>query len=273
MNITKSLISTFFLIFGLFIFSTNSICAQRKIPAKPNKQTSVYDKAGLLSASEAKRLEQKLIRYADTTSTQIIVAIINSLEGENITLYAAEWGHEWGIGQKKEDNGVLILVSKNDRKISIATGYGVEEKLTDFTSKTIIDQIITPQFKKGNFYRGLDNGTTAIIQTLNGTFKGSSKQRDAELPIGQIIFLIIIFIIIIKSFSKNNRGNNGRGNRGNRSNGSSLLDIIILSNMGRGGFGGNSSSGGFGGGGFGGGFGGGGFGGGGFGGGGASGGW
>ncbi len=264
----KPLIVSLFIIFGLFFASTNTLYAQHTIPKKPTKQTAVYDEASMLSDSQAKRLEQKLIRYADTTSTQIVVATINSLEGENITLHAAEWAHEWGIGQKKEDNGVFILVAKNDRKISIATGYGVEEKLTDFTSKTIIDQIITPQFKRGDFYTGLDKGTTTIIQVLNGTFRGSRKQNSKGMPIGQIIFLIILFIIIIKSLSRNNGRNNGRGNGGHRSGAGSLLDVIILSNMGRGGFGGGSSSGGFGGGGFGGGFGGGGFGGGG-----ASGGW
>ncbi|WP_024772727.1 TPM domain-containing protein [Aquimarina macrocephali] len=254
------------LFLGIFSIPFHTIHAQREIPAKPKKQTSVYDEATMLSSPQAKLLEEKLIRYTDTTSTQIVVATISSLQGENIGLYAAEWAHEWGIGQKKEDNGVFILVAKNDRKIWIATGYGVEEKLTDFTSKTIIDQIITPEFKKGNFYNGLDKGTTAIFQVLDGTFKGSRKNSKNDFPILEIILMVFFFIIIIRAFSKKNNGNGGKGNRGNQS-GSSLLDIIILSNMGRGGYGGGSfgsgSSGGFGGG----------FGGGGFGGGGAGGSW
>ncbi len=264
-NIPQHIASLFFVL-GMFFFSTSPIFAQRAIPSKPKLETAVYDEASILSDSEAKRLEQKLIRYADTTSTQIVVATINSLQGENIGLYAAEWAHEWGIGQKKEDNGVFILVAKNDRKIWIATGYGVEEKLTDFVSKTIVDQIITPEFKKGSFYAGLDKGTTAIFQVLDGTFEGSKKDKK-DIPIGQLVLLLIFFIIIIKAFSKSNHGNDGRGNRGNRSRGGSLLDVIILSNMGRGSYGGGSfgggSSGGFGGG----------FGGGGFGGGGAGGSW
>ncbi|MDY8134605.1 TPM domain-containing protein [Aquimarina sp. 2201CG5-10] len=259
MKYFKVCITLLFLASGVF---SRSVYSQRKIPPKPSDQTAVYDIAAMLSGTEAKRLENKLIKYSDTTSTQIVIATINSLQGENIGLYAAEWAHKWGIGQKKEDNGVFILVAKNDRKIWIATGYGVEEKLTDFTSKTIIDQIITPEFKKGNFYRGLDKGTTAIFEVLAGTFKGNRKKSNNNAPIGQFILLFIIFIIIILAFSKSNHGN-GKGNRGNRSGSGSLLDTIILSNMGRGGFGGSSSSGGFGGGGFGGGFGGGGFGGGG----------
>ncbi|WP_025667689.1 TPM domain-containing protein [Aquimarina megaterium] len=264
MNTIKQFI-LLLLFLGIPFLSFNTTSAQRKIPPKPKLQTAVYDEADMLTTSESKHLQEKLIRYSDTTSTQIVVATINSLQGENIGLYAAEWAHKWGIGQSKEDNGVFILVAKNDRKIWIATGYGVEEKLTDFTSKTIIDQIITPEFKRGNFYTGLDKGTTAIFQVLDGTFKGSRKNKK-ELPITELIILGIAFIIIIKAFSKSNHRNGGKGNRGNRS-GSSLLDVIILSNMGRGSFGGGSfgggSSGGFGGG----------FGGGGFGGGGAGGSW
>lgn len=254
MKSIKKHILPFILLLSLF---SVEIYAQRKIPPKPSKQTSVYDNAQMLSASQARRLEQKLIRYADTTSTQIVVATILSLQGENIGLYAAEWAHEWGIGQKNEDNGVFILVAKNDRKIFITTGYGVEEKLTDATTKTIIDRIITPRFKQGNFYGGLDQGTTAIFQVMDGTFKGSRK-KNKDIPIGSIFFLIVFLIILVRAITKNNgRGGRGDGNRGNQSMGDSLLDVIILSNMGRGGFGGGSS-GGFGGGGFGGGFGGGG---------------
>ena len=262
MKFTKNPKLLFLCILGI-CFSL-SLSAQRKIPPVPKTQTSVYDEAEMLSDSQEKLLEDKLIRYSDTTSTQIVIATISSLQGENIGLYATEWAHEWGIGQKKEDNGVFVLVAKNDRKIWFATGYGVEEKLTDFTSKTIVDQIITPEFKKGDFYSGLDKGADAIFQALNGTFKGTRKNKKKDTPILEMILLFVFFIIILKAFSKKGNGNNGRGNRGNRSGGDSLLDIIILSNLGRGGFGGNSDSGGsFGGGGFGGGFGGGGFGGGG----------
>lgn len=235
--------------------------AQSTIPPKPKTETSVYDQADMLSDVEEKALEQKLIRYSDTTSTQIVVATIKSLQGEYIGLYAAEWAQEWGIGQKKEDNGIFVLVARDDRKIFIAPGYGVEDKLTDFTTKTIIDQIITPEFKNGNYYRGLDKGSTAIFEVLNGTFKGSRKRDTPDFPIGQAVMLLIVFVIIFISMTKGNKGGKG-GNRGNRSGGS-LLDVIILSNMGRGGFGSGSGGGSFGGGGFGGGFGGGGFGGGG----------
>ena len=87
-----------------------------EIPEKPKFQTSVYDYINLLSKSEKAQLESKLIRYSDTTSTQIVVAIIASTEGENINYLAANWGEAWGIGQAKEDNGVLMLLAREDRQ-------------------------------------------------------------------------------------------------------------------------------------------------------------
>ena len=106
---------------------------QYEIPPKPPlaEQTSVYDYIGLLDAVEKSSLEQKLIRYSDSTSTQIVMAIIGSTEGENIEYLGAQWGEAWGIGQDKEDNGILILLARDDRRIAINTGYGVEEFLTD----------------------------------------------------------------------------------------------------------------------------------------------
>ncbi|RZS99858.1 TPM domain-containing protein [Aquimarina brevivitae] len=254
----KTYCTTFILLF----LTLGALCAQRNIPPKPAKETAIYDSASFLNPQERSALERKLINYADTTSTQVVIATINSLNGEYIGTYAAEWAHKWGIGQKEKDNGILILLSKNDRKIWITTGYGVEEKLTDLQSKTIIDQIITPQFKKGNFYAGLDEGTTAIFEVLNGTFEGKrTSSKRPNFPIVEFIFLAFIIIGIIRALSRSNR-NDGNGRGGSRSTGS-LWDIIVLSSLGRGGFGG--SSGGFSGGsgGFGGGFGGGGFGGGG----------
>lgn len=252
----------------LFLVVANLSFAQYKIPEKPKLETSVYDYANLLSPTDKSSLEHKLISYSDSTSTQIVIAVIPSTEGENINFLGAQWGQKWGIGQKGKDNGILILLAKNDRKIAINTGYGVEGRLPDITAHQIINNVIIPQFKSGDYYSGLNYGADAIFSALKGEFnedRNLTKLRlESFLPF--IVFFIIILILINKK--RNNGGNNG----GNRSTGIDLLDIIILSNLGRGG-----SSGGFGGGGsFGGGstggFGGG-FGGGGFGGGGASGGW
>ncbi len=268
--------SKFVLTLLIALFTCSNTHAQFDIPKKPTKANpdAVYDYINLLSSSQKNSLERKLIKYSDTTSTQIVIAIINSTNGESINYLGAKWGQKWGIGQEKEDNGVLILLAKDDRRIAINTGYGVEHLLTDAMSKRIIERDIIPYFKQNNYPGGLNRGTDAVFEVLNGEYKGTRQSNQSEFPIGLIFILIFIFIIILISISKKRRGGGG-GNRGNRSSGSDLLEAIILSNMGRGsyrrgssGWGGSSGGGGFSGGGFGGGFGGGGFGGGG-----ASGGW
>jgi uncharacterized protein len=239
---------------------------QFTIPKKPSVETSVYDYVDLLSNTQKRNLEQKLIRYSDSTSTQIVVAIISSTKGEDITYLGAQWGQAWGIGQADKDNGILILLATDDRRIAINTGYGVEGSLTDLMSKRIIERVIIPEFKKGDYYAGLDKGSDAIFQVLNGEFT-EDRSFGKGFPFEGLFPLIIFIVILIILLNRKNKGNGGRGGR--RGKGLDIWDMIILSNMGRS----SGSSGGFGSGGFGGGGFSGGFGGGGFGGGGASGGW
>ena len=263
------------LFFVAFVFSLNGFSQGFEIPETPKFQTSVYDYVNLLTASQKTSIESKLIRYSDTTSTQIVVAIISSTEGENINYLAAQWLTKWGIGDAEKDNGVLIVLANKDKKIAISTGYGVEHLLTDFQSKRIIERVIIPEFKKGDFYGGLNKGADYIFKTLNGEFKGTRQQESNGFDPGIIFFILIVVVlfIIISRGNKNNKGGGKRYRRGSLAD--TIFETIILSNAGRGGgsfgggFGGSSSGGGsFGGGGFGGGFGGGSFGGGG-----ASGGW
>jgi uncharacterized protein len=246
-----------FTLFLLFIQTT--LFGQFTIPPKPDFQTSVYDYAKLLSSQEKTSLEDKLIKYSDSTTTQIVVVTIDDLKGEDVAVVATNWAHTWGIGQKDTDNGVIILVSKNDRKISIRPGYGVEDRLVAGICGEIIRNEITPEFKAGNFYQGLNNGAEAIFKVLKGKYKGERIEESEGSFIPLLVFIIIfVLIFILASKNKNNRGNGGQGGR---FSGPDLMDIIILSNLGRSG-GGSFGGGGFGGGssgGFGGGFGGGGF--------------
>lgn len=233
--------------------------AQFDIPKKPDFQTSVYDYAKLLNPSEKKQLEEKLVRYSDSTSTQMVVITVETLKNEDPMVLATNWAQKWGIGQAKEDNGVIILVGKNERKIAIMPGYGLEDRLTAGIGGEIIRNIIVPEFKAGSYYNGLDKGADALVDVFKGKYKGERKRDKSKgLPILPIIIVVIVLLVLLSR-----RKNNG-GNSGNSGGGPSLLDVIILSNLGRssgGGFGGfgGSSGGGFGGGGFGGGFGGGGF--------------
>lgn len=250
--------STFLFFFGYF-FVQNSF-GQFDIPEKPKFQTSVYDYIGLLSERQKQALENKLIKYSDTTSTQIVVGIIETAKGENIGILAPRWAHKWGIGQEKEDNGVFILLAKNDRKIWIAPGYGVEHKLTAGITGQLTRNVIIPEFKQGNFYGGLDKGADAIFQVLNGEYKGERKTEETGFDPSLLIFLIIlvIFFILISRGNRNNKGGGYRNYRDQQRN-RDIFETIILSNAGRGGFGGGGIFGGGSSGGFGGGFGGGGF--------------
>ena len=244
----------------------NPIWSQFEIPEKPRLQTSVYDYIDLLKEGQKAALDQKLVRYSDSTSTQIVITIIGTTEGENINYLGAQWGQKWGIGQEGKDNGILVILARNDRKIAINTGYGVEGSLTDALSKRIIENIILPEFRTGDYYAGLDKGTDVIFQVLMGEFQEERTfEKTDGFPFSSILPFIIFIVILFILWSRKNGNNNGSGGR---RKGLNIWDMIILSNMGRssgssGGFGGSS----------GGGFGGGGFGGGGFGGGGASGGW
>ncbi|MBP6182099.1 TPM domain-containing protein [Flavobacterium sp.] len=233
-----------------FLFTQISF-AQFTIPEKPSFQTSVYDYANILSATEKAQLEEKLIKYSDSTTTQIVIITIETLKGEDIGILTPKWGHTWGIGgTAKDDNGVLILLAKAERKIWISPGYGLEDRLTAGIGGEITRNIIIPEFKAGSYYRGLDKGTDAIIDVFKGKYKGErvKKTKDKGFPILPLIVIVIIILVLIS------RNKGGGGNSGNRGGGigSSLLDVIILSSLGRnsggGGFGGGSSGGGFGGG-------------------------
>ena len=255
----------FLKLFVCLLFTQISF-AQFTIPEKPTLQTSVYDYANVLSATEKAQLEEKLIKYSDSTTTQIVIVTIESLKGEDIGILTPKWGQTWGIGgTEKNDNGVLILLAKAERKIWISAGYGLEDRLTAGIGGEISRNIIIPEFKAGSYYNGLDKGTDALFDVFKGKYKGErvKKSKDKGFPFLPLIVIVVIIVILIS------RNKGGGGNSGNRGGGfgPSLLDVIILSSLGRGGggggFGGGSSAGGFGGG----------FGGGGFSGGGSGGGW
>lgn len=249
------------LLLGLILIALAPGFAQN-LPDKSNPPKLVNDFAGVMAANEVAALEQKLVAFNDSNSTQIAIVTIKSIEGYDISDYAFKLGEKWGIGQKAKDNGILILVAPNDRKVFIATGYGAEEYVTDAMARRIIEQKFKPSFKNNNYYEGLEAGTNDIIDLLTGKFKAEpqevkGKHKGSFL---RIIIIIIIIIVLIKIFG----GGNG-GGRTFRSSGPIFWGGFggFGSRGGFGGFGGGSS----GGGGFGG------FGGGSFGGGGAGGSW
>ncbi|MFK7934653.1 MAG: YgcG family protein [Saprospiraceae bacterium] len=248
----------------------------KQIPAKTDRLVNDFTNS-TLSIQETRAMERKLAQYARETSTQIAVVIENSTDGEDIFGYSNRLAQQWGIGGKENDNGVLVYVAIQDRKIQIQTGYGAEGFLTDALSRRIIENVIAPAFRQGQYYVGLDRATSTIMDLGKGEYQGDqlNGRREAEggIPLFLIIFVIFILVMLLSRYSDDDDDDGGYYRDGRydthprRRRGGGW---IIMP----GGFGGGSSggSGGFGGGGFGGGgFGG--FGGGGFGGGGAGGSW
>ena len=240
----------------LVLFFDTGLKAQ--LPSPPNPPRLVNDYTGTLSSSEINSLEHKLVAYNDSTSTQILVMLIDNLQGYSIEKYATEIGHSWGVGQKDKGNGVVILVKPNKGgergQVTIRTGYGMEEYLTDATGKNIIEKEMIPAFKEGDYYTGIDNAVNVIMDLCSGKFTQDEYNEDGGIPLWLFILLIFAIAIIFSKFSGGSGQNySGRGAR--------TIFIPMGGGFGSGGFGGGSS-GGFGG-----------FGGGGFGGGGASGSW
>ncbi|MDP8210646.1 MAG: TPM domain-containing protein [Candidatus Stygibacter australis] len=249
---TKLVIIAVFFLFAFFLQAAVKI---------PDLKMMVNDNANILTSRQESDLEQLLRNTMSATSAEIALLTVIDLSGLTIEDYSMKVVEKWKLGKKDRDNGILLLVSINDRKVRLEVGYGLEDIVTDAKSSYIINTIIVPQFRQGNFYEGIHAGLAAATGLVTSTYEISSeelakyqqnqarKKKSGGFPVGMIIF--ILFMILSRR--------RGRGG---------LLPWLFLGSM-MGGRGGGGRSGG----GFGGGFGGFSGGGGGFGGGGASGGW
>ncbi|MEX0731767.1 MAG: TPM domain-containing protein [Aquisalimonadaceae bacterium] len=223
-------------------------------PNFPSLTGRVVDQAGVLDAQIERRLSQALEAHENTTTEQVVVVTLDDLQGYPIEDYGYQLGRQWGIGQAGSDNGALLIVALEERRVRIEVGYGLEGRLTDAQSAIIINQVITPAFRQGDYAQGIVNGVDAILRVLGGEpLQGRSAAPSAEerdRPSFSPLFVVLLFVIISML-----RGGGRRGLLGGL-----LLGSALGRGRSRGGIGGGGR-GGFGGGG------------GGFGGGGASGGW
>ncbi|KAA5544260.1 TPM domain-containing protein [Adhaeribacter rhizoryzae] len=257
----------FLLILFYAVLSLSAAWAQEgtELPPRPNPPRLVNDLANILSPDEEAALEQKLVAYNDSTSTQIAVVNITSIGPYDISDYAVRLAQQWGIGQEGKNNGILILTAVNERKVNITTGYGMEGVVPDAIAKRITEYTLKPNYRNGNYYQGLNEATSFIIDVASGQYKADPKDSSGDGGSSIFFWLIIGFLVLIVLINLRKRGGGGRGGGGMRTLGGPFFPPVVFGDFsgGRGPFGG----GGFGGGG-GGGFGG--FGGGSFGGGGAS---
>jgi uncharacterized protein len=251
----KLLFRNLIIVFALFLFSNSNA---QDFPAKSNKLVNDY--ANVLSSTELNNLERKLVAYDDSTSTQISIVIIKSLNGYEVNDYAVQLGNAWGIGRAGKNNGALILIAIDERKMTIQTGYGLEGVLPDAICKRIIELELKPAFKKGNYFEGFDLATTAIFKFAKGEYKADHYKKKKGFPFTALIIAIVVVFLLLRNAGRKYQTIDGKGVRGG---GGFFPPFIGGGGFGSGGgFGGGSSGGGFGG-----------FGGGSFGGGGASGSW
>ena len=172
----------------------------------PRLQGYVNDYAGMISPSAKSKIEQGLSAFEQSDSTQIVILTVPSLEGEDIEQFGIKVGEAWKIGQKGKDNGAILIVSKQERKMRIEVGYGLEGRLTDLTAGRIIDLVIKPRFQQGDFDGGFIAGVSSLIDATRGEFRaerGPVRQRQRGAPPFLSIFLFFgIFTLILGSLSR-----------------------------------------------------------------------
>lgn len=204
------------LLVPLFLLFTVT-CYTQEIPPKPNPPRLVNDLAHVMSSDQVAALEQKLVAYDDSTSNQIAIVTIESTNGGSIEDMALKIMRDWGVGNKKTNNGLVILASMNDHKIYIATGYGLEGSIPDVTAKSIIDNEIVPNFRSQNYYRGFDEATDAIFKAAAGEYKApegyNRRGRSKGGSIAPIIVAFVILLIIVSIFGRGGGGGGGMMSR------------------------------------------------------------
>lgn len=226
----------------------------QQIPAKPDPPRLVNDFANVLSEQEKAALENKLKFFDDTTSIQLAIVTVKTLDGYPIEEYALRILREWGIGNKATNNGALIVAAIDDRQIRIETGYGLEGAIPDITANQIITYDIVPNFRSANYYQGLDQAANSIIEAAKGEYTApegyaNRGEKDGRIPLMAIVFFIILIFIL----ANRGGGKGGGGFMSRRGYRDGMGPLIFPGGIGSRGWGGGGfGGGGFGGGGFGG---------------------
>jgi uncharacterized protein len=214
----------------LFVLSPLICLGQLAVP--PLAQRLVHDEANIISAPTEAMLESMLRAERDSTSNEIAVLTIRSLQGEPIEEYSLRVVEAWKLGKAEKDNGVLLLIAIEDKQMRIEAGYGLEGVLTDALSSRINRNEIAPRFRQGDYDGGVQDGVAAIIQSIKGEYKNDDppqrRKSSRRSPLTTLVILIIIIIIASR------RGRGGRGGGGYWSSGSGWVGPM-------GGFGGGSS--------------------------------
>lgn len=234
--------------------------AQLSVPSAPVPPRLVNDYVGLLSAAERDALERKLVAFDDSTTTQIAVVIVRTLEGGDPAMFATELGQAWGVGGAEGDNGIVLLVALEDRDVFIATGQGAEGPVPDAIAARIVRDIIVPAFREARFSAGIDAATDALMAATRGEWTPAPETPASGLPVELIVIIVLVAVILVAMLADTPRRGGGSGRR--RRSGGVVPWILPAGGWssgrssswsGSGSFGGGGGFGGFGGGSFGGG--------------------
>ncbi|MBN1821549.1 MAG: TPM domain-containing protein [Prolixibacteraceae bacterium] len=183
----------------LFLISSIQVWAQ-DIPNRPNPPRLVNDFTSLLSRNEKEPLEEELVNFARQTSTQIVIVVVKSLDGDEISDYAFKLGEKWGIGQEETDNGVLIVLKpktiSEKGEVFIATGYGIEHLIPDVVADQIAEYEMIPEFKQNDYYSGLSAGIKVIMDLTREAYTAEAYSEHVKSKNNGKPFLFLVFLLI-----------------------------------------------------------------------------
>jgi uncharacterized protein len=214
----KTPVKYFSLFTGILISLTLS---SQGIPDRPNPPRLVNDFAGLLTQNEIETLETRLVNFNTGSSTQIAIVIIKDLGNYDAGQFAFEIGQKWGVGQKGKNNGIVVLVKPKTPESSgqayISVAYGLEDTLTDALAKRIVETVMIPRFKENNYFDGINNTVTALIEVTKGKYKADKNPDENISPAkGKFITFIVVFIIFMLISVLGNKNKSNRHTIGGR---------------------------------------------------------
>lgn len=180
---------------------------QRSIPDHAGRW--VHDEAGILNSETVQKLEYALKSERDSTSNQVAILVVSSLEGDEISSYANRVFSEWKLGQEDKDNGVLLVVAVEDRKVRIEVGYGLEGNLTDLLSSRIIRNEIAPQFRRGDYESGVVVGTVSILQAIHGAYTNEDRGEGKKTSVPGLFRILFMIAIVAYLFGRRRGGGGG----------------------------------------------------------------
>jgi uncharacterized protein len=187
--------------------------------AKPQKEQLVIDNAGVFTPDELQRMKEKLHEFSNQTSTQVLIYTTPDLQGYDVADFAQRLGESWGIGNKKFDNGIVIVFKPKNQspgQVAIQTGYGIEALIPDATANQIVNHEMIPSFKNGNIYEGIDKALDVCIALTKGEYTANNYSKNSKSnegsSIGGFIILMVIIITFFRMFgkSKNNQHFSGK---------------------------------------------------------------